>query len=128
MNNKKPPELAIKWTDSLVRNLFFAIRQFGGTRYWDDILQSMAENDDQRLIQLVESIERLPRHHRLQTFRRLITMIAFDMDSMVMMAVLFNRPTRLQSEIDYPHELNVWLIELFKSDLCVWKNWSISYP
>ncbi|MBN1878908.1 hypothetical protein JW823_02260 [bacterium] len=117
MNNKKPPELAIKWTDSLVRNLFFAIKQFKGTRYWDDILQSMEGDKGRRLAQLVESIEKLSIHHRLYTFRRLIRMIAFDMDSMISMAVLFNRHVHGFTEVDYSRALNIWLLELFKTDL-----------
>ena len=117
MNNIKPAELSIKWTDSLVRNLFFAIKQFRGTRYWDDILQSMEERNGARLVQLVESIEKLSRHHRLATFLRLIRMIAFDMDSIIMMAVLFNRHIPQSTEINYSHELNAWILELFQADI-----------
>jgi predicted nucleotidyltransferase len=117
LHGNQPLDLNIKWTDSLIRNLFFAIKQFRGIRYWDDILQLMAENNGRHLNQLVESIEQLSAHHRLHIFRRLIEMIAYDMDSMIMMAVLFREHIRLQSDIDYAHEMNVWLLELLKNDL-----------
>lgn len=117
LHGNQPPDMHIKWTDSLIRNLFFAIKQFRGIRYWDDILQLMAENNGRHLNQLVESIEQLSPHHRLHIFRRLIEMIVYDMDSMIMMAVLFREHIHLQSNIDYAHEMNVWLLELLKSDL-----------
>ncbi|MGB3974914.1 MAG: hypothetical protein WBM02_07470 [bacterium] len=112
----KPPELNIKWTDSLIRNLFSVIKQFWGIRYWDDVLILMGENNGRYLNQLVDSIEQLSSHRRLPVFRRLVDVIAFDMDSMVQMAVLFREYIRHPSTLDYPHEMNQWLLELIKND------------
>ena len=112
----KPPELDIKWTKSLIRNLFSVIKQFWGVRYWDDVLTLMAENNGCHLNQLVDSIEQLSPHRRLHVFRRLIDVIAFDMDSMIQMAVLFREYIRHSETIDYPHEMNQWLLELIKND------------
>jgi predicted nucleotidyltransferase len=116
LNNNKPPDLNIQWTDSLIRNLFFTIKQFKGLRYWDDILQLMGEDNGRRLIRLVKSIEKLASHHRLHVFRRLVETIAYDMDSMIVMAVLFNRYIQMKSSINYSNELNLWLLELLKKD------------
>ncbi len=116
LRNKTPQDLDIQWTDSLIRNLFFAIRQFRGVRYWDDILQLMAEEDGRRLVSLVESIEDLASYRRLAVFRRLVEMIAFDMDSIIIMAVMFDKFINFKASLNYSLELNTLLLELLKND------------
>ncbi|MBN1296875.1 hypothetical protein JXA80_08830 [bacterium] len=113
---RKPSEFDVNWTDSLIRNLFFAFKQFRGARYWDDILHQMSEDDGRCLNQLVRSIEELPHHHRLHLFRKLIEIVAFDMDSMILLAELFQRYIHFPTSLDYSEELTGWLMEILTTD------------
>ncbi|HPQ39895.1 MAG TPA: hypothetical protein PLV45_05930 [bacterium] len=113
---RKPAGFNVKWTDSMIRNLFFAFKQFRGARYWDDILHMMSQDNGKGLTQLVGSIEELPRHHRLQMFRKLVELVAFDMDSMITLAVMFEKHAPMDTSLDYSRELIIWLVELLIQD------------
>lgn len=116
IQGRKPTGFDVKWTDSLIRNLFLAFKQFRGARYWDDVLQMMAEKNGRRLIQLVESIEALGKHHRLHIFRKLIDLVAFDMDSMITLAVLIDKHLTTDTRFNYRQELITWLLEILDSN------------
>lgn len=113
---RKPDGFDVKWTDSLIRNLFFAFKQFRGARYWDDILHMMSQDNGKGLTRLVHSIEELPQHHRLHVFRKLVELVAFDMDSMISLAGMFGKHILPATSLNYAQELISWLVELIRKD------------
>jgi len=116
MQNKFPAGFDVNWTDSLIRNLFLAFKQFRRARYWDDILQLMAEDQGRQTIQLIKSIEDLPSQRRLYVFRKLIDIVTFDMESVITLSILIKQHVYYKTSLDYPQELLIWLLEILGRD------------
>ncbi|MBN1355909.1 hypothetical protein JXA40_06510 [bacterium] len=100
----------LRWTDNKALNSLKLFRVFSGLVYWDDILQILGDNDGEALRVIVQNIEKLDVSRRMHTFNRLLKLLFFDMDSIVMVGVLLARHIRDKRLSKYTRHMREWLI------------------
>ena len=111
MAGEIPVNYPMRWTDNCALNLLKMFKIFRKMPYWDDVLQIVAENDGRMLNVLLDSLEKLPETRRDYAFKRLLTLLSFDMDSMVLSAVFFSKFVENPQHQKYFKTLKNWLIE-----------------
>jgi hypothetical protein len=109
LNDDLPTGYPVKWTDNKALNAIKLFRIYSGLVYWDDILGILGDEDGKALKILFDSMESLEKSKRNHTFNRLLKLLSFDMDSIVMVGVLLSRHIRTSRLESYSIQLRKWL-------------------
>ena len=89
MQGNPPPDYPVKWSENKALNILKMFKIYRKLTYWDDVLDMVAQNDGKLLKELILSIENLGSPNWKYAFDRLLRLLLFDMDSMVLTGVLF---------------------------------------
>ncbi|HPB28067.1 MAG TPA: hypothetical protein PK017_07460 [Acidobacteriota bacterium] len=109
----RPADYPVVWTENVFLNILLLFQVYLGMIYWDDIFQLLARDSGTAIQTIMNSLEQLPEEQQQPAFERLLRLLAFDMDSIVQTAVLFqsfaDRPTFAR----YAAFTREWLLEHF---------------